>query len=49
MLGEDFQIYALKEVYMKSLDESIKKAYINEIKLLKRLRDKPEIITLHDL
>ena len=48
MLGEDYQIYALKEVYMKHVDPAIKTAYINEIKLLNKLREKPEIITLHD-
>ena len=48
MLGEDYQIYALKEVYMRHVDPAIKTAYINEIKLLNKLRDKPEIITLYD-
>ena len=48
MLGEDYQIYALKEVYMRHVDPGIKTAYINEIKLLNKLREKPEIITLHD-
>ena len=46
--GEDLQIYAVKEVYMKNLNDIVKKAYMNEIKLLNRLRDKPEIITLYD-
>lgn len=44
---EDFQTYALKEVYLKHVDPAIKSAYINEIKLLKKLSDKPEIITLN--
>lgn len=48
-MDEEFQMYALKEVYLKNLDDVIKKAYLNEIRLLKRLRDKPEIITLYDL
>ena len=48
VLGKDLQPYALKEVYMKHLDDVIKNAYLNEIRLLKRLRGKPEIITLHD-
>lgn len=48
VLGEDAQIFALKEVYLKNLDDTVKKAYLNEIRLLKRLRDKPEIITLYD-
>lgn len=48
VIAEDFEIYALKEVYLKNLDDVIKKAYLNEIRLLKRLKDKPEIITLYD-
>ena len=44
---EDFQTYALKEVYLKHVDPAIKHAYINEIKLLNKLNNKPEIITLH--
>jgi len=48
VVGEDYQVYALKEVYIRHVDPAIKTAYINEIKLLNRLRDKPEIITLHD-
>ena len=47
-LNGDYQAYALKEVYIKHTDPAIKQAYINEIKLLKKLRGKPEIITLHD-
>ena len=48
MIGEDWQMYALKEVYLKHVDPAVKSAYVNEIRLLSRLRDKPEIITLHD-
>ena len=48
MIGEDYQTYVLKEVYIKHVDPAIKKAYVNEIKLLNRLREKPEIIMLHD-
>ena len=44
---EDFQTYALKEVYLKYVDPAIKQAYVNEIKLLNKLTSKPEIITLH--
>ena len=48
VVGEsDHQMYALKEVYVKHVDPAIKTAYINEIKLLKKLANKPEIITLH--
>jgi serine/threonine protein kinase len=43
----DYQTYALKEVYLKHIDPDIKSAYINEIRLLKRLSDKPEIVTLY--
>ena len=48
MLGEDGNIYAIKEVYIKHAPPEIKTAYVNEIKLLKKLRDKPGIITLYD-
>ena len=48
MVAEDFQMYALKEVYLGNLDDVIKRAYLNEIRLLERLKDKPEIITLYD-
>ncbi len=48
MIGEDFQIYALKEVYIKHVDPVIKEVFINEIKLLKRLSIRREIITLHN-
>ena len=44
----DGNVYALKEVYMKHSVPQIKAAYINEIKLLRKLKGKPEIITLHD-
>ena len=48
MVGEsDYQTYALKEVYLKHVDQEIRNAYINEIRLLKKLSDKPEIITLY--
>ena len=48
VVGEsDYQTYALKEVYLKHVDQDIRKAYINEIRLLKKLSDKPEIITLY--
>lgn len=47
-VDEDFKTYALKEVYVKHVDPAIKMAYVNEIKLLKKLRDKPGIITLYD-
>ncbi len=46
--GEDLRIYALKVVYLKNLNDVVKKAYMNEIILLNRLRDRPEIITLYD-
>ena len=48
VLGEDRNIYAIKEVYIKHALPEIKTAYVNEIKLLNKLRDKPGIITLHD-
>ena len=48
VVGEsDYQTYALKEVYLKHVDRDIKNAYINEIRLLKKLSDKPEIVSLH--
>ena len=49
VLGEDSQIYAMKEVYLKNLDDVVKSAYINEIKLLQQFQEKPEIVTLYDL
>lgn len=48
VVGENYQTYALKEVYIKHVDPAIKEAYVNEIKLLKRLSGKEEIITLYD-
>ena len=48
MLSDDGNIYALKEIYMKGSPTEIKAAYINEIKLLKKLKGQPQIITLHD-
>ena len=48
VLGEDGNIYAIKEVYVKHALPEIKTAYVNEIKLLNKLQDKPGIITLHD-
>ena len=48
MIGEDLKTYALKEIYLKNLDEVVKKAYVNEVKLLNNLSSKPEIITLYD-
>lgn len=48
MLGDDHKIYAVKEVYMKHVDPAVKKAYVNEVKLLTKLRDRPEIVTLYD-
>lgn len=47
MSEEDLQTYALKEVYLKHVDPAIKQAYVNEIRLLNKLSNKPEIITLH--
>ena len=48
VISNDGNVYALKEVYMKHSVPQIKAAYINEIKLLRKLKGKPEIITLHD-
>lgn len=48
VISEDYRIYALKEVYLKHVDPAIMKAYVNEIRLLKKLQEKPEIITLYD-
>ena len=48
MRGDDEQSYALKEVYMKNLDRAVKMAYVNEIKLLRKLKGHSEIITLYD-
>lgn len=48
VLGDDHKIYAVKEVYMKHVDPAVKKAYVNEVKLLTKLRDRPEIVTLYD-
>ena len=47
-MSEDAQLYALKEVYIKNAPNEIKSAYINEVKLLKKLKGQPEIITLFD-
>ena len=46
--AEDYQTYALKEVYLKHVDPAIISAYTNEIRLLNKLQGKPEIITLHN-
>ena len=47
-MGEDAQLYALKEVYIKAAPNEIKSAYVNEVKLLKKLKNQVEIITLFD-
>ena len=45
---DDYKVYALKEVYTKGVDSAVKKAYINEIQLLKNLKGQQEIITLYE-
>ena len=47
-MSEEAQLFALKEVYIRDAHPEIKSAYINEVKLLKKLRGRPEIITLFD-
>lgn len=49
MISEDFEIFALKEVYLKHLDNAVKRAYITEINFLKMLKNVPEVATLHFL
>ena len=49
MMNEDCEIFALKEVYLKHVDDAVKKAYVTEINFLKRLKNVPEVITLHFL
>jgi len=46
VLGEDKNIYALKQVDLHGVADFDKKQYIDEIKLLERLRDYPCIINL---
>ena len=48
MIDEDFQTFALKEVYLKHLDNAVKKAYVTEVQFLKQLKNVPEVVTLHD-
>ncbi|CAI8048691.1 Serine/threonine-protein kinase mph1 [Geodia barretti] len=47
VVNEDFEIFALKEVYLKHLDEAVKRAYATEMNFLKLLRNVPEVATLH--
>ena len=48
VLGEDGVIYALKIIDLSQADKNIKTGFINEIKLLQRLKGSPHIITLVD-
>ena len=49
VVSEDFEIFALKEVYLKHLDNAVKRAYVTEINFLKLLKNVPEVATLHFL
>lgn len=48
VIGTDFQIYALKKVRLKGLDNATIEGYMNEIDLLHRLASNPWIIRLLD-
>jgi hypothetical protein len=45
VLSEDMHIYALKHVPLSGAD---KQCFINEINLLKKLKNRKEIIQYHD-
>ena len=49
VVSEDFKIFALKEVYLKHLDNAVKRAYVTDINFLKLLENVPEVATLHFL
>ncbi|KAI5171880.1 serine/threonine-protein kinase TTK/MPS1 [Nematocida sp. LUAm3] len=50
VLSEKNEVFALKKIKLPQgrENEEIHNTYVNEIKLLKRLRDRPEIVTLID-
>ena len=47
MISENCEMYAVKEVYLKHVDDAVKNAYVTEINFLKRLKNFPEVVTLH--
>ena len=48
VLNSDNEILALKCVKLKDLPKTLQENYINEVRLLSKLRNKPGIVTLID-
>lgn len=48
VIGPELQILALKRVNLQNTDPSTVESYINEIELLRRLKDNPMVIRLVD-